>query len=331
MAFNQKKQKIINILKLLFKKEDRVKFYFVKKSKLPKEHHQRIIFKTRKNIFPETMKTAETQFKAELKEEGWEFLRWNDAIKNGLSQSKIYKTPFFDSRNIEIKNPWRSCPIGEYWVKRHPKHLKTGKITDHDGHCRRNSSGKDLLMGEEIDLIISNELFKKPKVKVTTNNLGYRINGNKYDDLISGWTAYWNDVFKLDNPLHPNYVKVLMATESSFLSKSKASNQSKDIGAARGLIQLTEQTYKILKNHKGELKDHLVELDENELWEPNKNIAASIRWLFRKRETAKSTLKREPSWEEVLWDYKGVLKSNTAYAKDQKRKIKEKLDLIKDW
>lgn len=257
-------------------------------------------------------------------------VRWSEIIGKVIPQSKVYKIPFFDSKNIEIKNPWRTCPIGQHWVTRHPKHLQTGKTTDHDGHCRKNPSGKDLLKSDEIDLIINHELFKNPKVKVTSNNLGFGNNGNKYDDLISGWTAYWNDIFKLKNPLHPNYVKALMATESSFIPRSKAKND-KGIGLARGLIQITEQTQKWLKGDDNELKNYFVILDDDDIWDPNKNISASIRWLFRKRETAKAVLKREPTWEEVLLDYKGVVKSKTDYAVDERRKIKKMLSLNKDW
>jgi hypothetical protein len=70
------------------------------------------------------------------------------------------------------------------------------------------------------------------------------------------------------------------------------------------------------------LQNYFVILDDDDIWDPNKNICASIRWLFRKRETAKAVLKREPTWEEVLLDYKGVVKSKTDYAIDERRKIK---------
>ena len=39
---------------------------------------------------------------------------------------------------------------------------------------------------------------------------------NKYDVLIRGWVRYWNEIFQPKNPLDPNLVKALMATESSF-------------------------------------------------------------------------------------------------------------------
>ena len=35
--------------------------------------------------------------------------------------------------------------------------------------------------------------------------------------------------------------------------------------------------------------------------------------LFRKKETARAKLKREPTHEELILEYKGLLKSKTAY------------------
>jgi DUF2075 family protein len=46
-----------------------------------------------------------------------------------------------------------------------------------------------------------------------------------------------------------------------------------------------------------------------------------IRHLFRKRETAKWVLKREPTWLEVLMDYKGRLKSRTKRTQEVKEKL----------
>ena len=41
---------------------------------------------------------------------------------------------------------------------------------------------------------------------------------NDYDQLITGWVKYWNEVLKTKIPLDPNFVKALMASESSFNS-----------------------------------------------------------------------------------------------------------------
>jgi hypothetical protein len=88
-------------------------------------------------------------------------------------------------------------------------------------------------------------------------------------------------------------------------------------------MQITADTQKRLSGEKKELKDHLIILSDNEIYNPNKNICAGVRWLFRKRETAGARLKREPSWEEVLMEYKGKLKSKTKESDSIRRRIKK--------
>ncbi|MES2768045.1 MAG: transglycosylase SLT domain-containing protein [Bdellovibrionota bacterium] len=331
MAKEKEKNQIKQLLSSIFYKDDNISFFFLKKSKIKSEFAYQIPFKSKKKASVEKINSSQKQFQ---KETGvpWEFVQWSKFIGQIAPESKVYKTPFFDTQNIEIKNPWRICPIGEHWVRRHPKNLKTGKITDHDGHCRKNPSKKDLIKGDEMELISTSDLFLNPKVRVSKNNLKLPqvslLKQNQYDDLISGWTAYWNDVFQLKNPLHPNYVKALMATESTFNPKAKAPNPKK-IGLARGLLQLTEETTRLAKNHKlHEYRDHLIDLEYEDLWDPNKNIAFGVRHLFRKRETAKARLKREPTWFEVLMDYKGTLKSRTPKSEEVRQKLKAHLKLM---
>ena len=222
----------------------------------------------------------------------------------------------------ERTHSWRICPLGEHWVKRHNTTNDSGTTGDWDGHCRRNPSKKDILKPDELDMISQSSIFLNAKPKVSRNSLGFP-NGNKFNHLITGWVAYWNTIFKTASPLHPKYVKALIATESGFKTGESAKNRL-NVGNAEGLIQLTEQTQKILKDTKGELRDHFVVLKKKDIWDANKNIAAAVRWLFRKRETAKAKLKREPSWEEVLIEYKGLTKQ-----KKHPRAIKIKKSLRK--
>ena len=79
------------------------------------------------------------------------------------------------------------------------------------------------------------------------------------------------------------------------------------IGTARGLIQVTEQTRKILADQKGELKNFLITLSKKEFYDPNLNIAAGIRWLFHKQYLASYRLKRDATWMEGIAEYKGIL------------------------
>lgn len=330
MSIKDQKELITDIIASFFSNKDSIEFYFLKKSRVSKENENIIPFKTRNKVTQSKLSGIEQELKLKLKNEGLKLVRWSEIIGKVIPLSRVHKIPFFDTKNIEVRNPWRTCPIGQHWVSRHPKNLKSGKTTDHDGHCRKNPSKKDLLKGDEIIQISENVLFKNPPVKVSSHKLSFKDKGSKYDHLISGWTAYWNDVFKITPPLHPNHVKALIATESGFAAQSKATNTGKHIGLARGLIQITEQTHRGLKGYKNELKDHIVDLDLDELWDPNKNIAAGVRWLFRKRETARARIKRNPTWEEVLMEYKGRLTSKTGETQTVKKKLNQYLKILNE-
>ncbi len=92
------------------------------------------------------------------------------------------------------------------------------------------------------------------------------------------------------------------------------------------LRQITEETIRNAKNHKlREYRDYYIDLEYEDLWDANKNICIGIRHLFRKRETAKSKLKREPTWFEVLMDYKGLLKSKTKESNKVRTNLKKYL------
>lgn len=209
---------------------------------------------------------------------------------------------------------WRVCPYGEHWVRSHPLHVppsKThpeGSVTTRHEHCARNPSGKDQLYPEEIQEI-ANQNFSNLKNKPCPLHLGYPDKGNQYDDLIAGWVQYWSDVLKPDEPLDPNLVKALIASESGFnptlLAKKKNSN------SARGLTQITNDTRKLLDGYHGDLKDHLITVTKEELNDPNANICAGVRWLFEKRRLATTQLKRTASWIEAVWEYKGVKRAKT--------------------
>lgn len=183
--------------------------------------------------------------------------------------------------------------------KKHPG----GSITTRHAHCAHNPSGKDQMYPEEIKEI-SDRHFSKLKKKPCPFPLKFP-NGAKYDDLIAGWVQYWNDIFSPKDPLDPNLIKALIASESGFdpimLANKKNSN------SARGLMQITNKTRKILGNEKGELKDHFLTVTKSNLNDPNVNICAGIRWLFQKRLLASNKLKRPATWEEAVADYKGTL------------------------
>lgn len=216
-------------------------------------------------------------------------------------------------------HPWRVCPAGEHWVVTHPRNVPKG-VTQVTGHCRVNPSGKDQIYAEELEQIAT-KYFDKIKNRPKVDNLGFKYRGNKYDTLIAGWTKYWNDVLGPDEDLDPNLVKALIATESSFDNEAKI-KAGKKAGYARGLLQLTDWALEILKDEKGELRDHLIDLDQKDMTEAELNIAAGVRWLHRKRETASAKLKRQATWLEAAADYKSYLEQ---WKKNPKHKQMNKL------
>lgn len=181
--------------------------------------------------------------------------------------------------------------------RRHPG----GYVTTRRGHCAKNPTGRDQLYPDEIHEI-AEQFFHSIKDKPCP--LVLFPDAPDYDVLIAGWTQYWNDVFQPRDPLTPNLVKALIASESSF--KADALANEKNGNSARGLTQITNATRKILGDEKGELRDYYITATKEDLNDPSINIAAGIRWLFHKRAIASGLLGREASWEEAVAEYKGA-------------------------
>jgi hypothetical protein len=209
---------------------------------------------------------------------------------------------------------WRVCPYGEHWVRTHPMHVPPSKthpeglVITRKEHCARNASGKDQLYSEEIQEI-AGQNFANLKNKPCPRPLISGVDGNQYDDLIAGWTQYWNEVLKPDESLDPNLVKALIASESGFDPNALANK--KNSNSARGLMQITNESRKLLGGDHGDLKDHLITVTKAELNDPNLNICAGIRWLFEKRRLLSSRLKKSATWLETIWDYKAVKRAKT--------------------
>lgn len=205
------------------------------------------------------------------------------------------------------QHPWRKCPIGEHWVREHERKAPVSEknpdgVTIVDAHCRKNPSHHEIFVADELHEIAKLH-FKNIKRMPKSDSLGYP-HGNDFDELIGGWTQFWNDIFNPKDPLDPNLIKALIASESSFDINISADST---IGQARGLIQVTEQTRKILADQKGELKDFLITLSKKEFYDANLNLASGIRWLFHKKYLASHRLKREATWMEAIAEYKGIL------------------------
>ncbi|HXH30826.1 MAG TPA: transglycosylase SLT domain-containing protein [Bacteriovoracaceae bacterium] len=270
-------------------------------------------------------------------------------IKEGLDkvfqkskiEKKETKKPLPESKKSTtyfLKNhPWRLCPVGEHWVRTHPLTVPASgkgpaRETVRQGHCHSNPKGKSEFYTSdelrEIAEIHFKTLISDPEAMPIPDSLDYP-NGNKYDLLIAGWTKFWNEILKPDDPPTPDFIKALIATESSFeLVKDQKSND----GLARGLIQVTDSTRKILQDLKGELRNHHIELNIDESRDPVTNIAAGIRWLHHKKFLAENRLKRKITWEEAAAEYKGIFND---IGKDKKtddimKKLKEIHQRLKD-
>ena len=91
------------------------------------------------------------------------------------------------------KHPWKICPIGEYYVKAHPKTIN-GKEHQWSGHCRTGKKRKEILTSAEIHEISKHFKNKKLKMPKPYNFKVHGKLGNKYDLLIAGWAKYWSDL-----------------------------------------------------------------------------------------------------------------------------------------
>lgn len=136
----------------------------------------------------------------------------------------------------------------------------------------------------------------------------------------------WKPKLQLD----PNFMKALIASESTFnpgANKNYKGPRGKKTG--RGIGQITPESAKILMGDGGELKDHFMDIDGDELYDPDLGLAAGIRWIYHKRNLASSKLKREATWLEGVEAYKGVLhlkKDSKIYQRDMGpflKKLKE--------
>ena len=205
-------------------------------------------------------------------------------------------------------HPWRFCPIGKHYVRTHVLHIPPSKehpagqaVIRHE-HCAENASHKDVLSFDEIHYI-SEKYFSDLPGPPTADVLIEYSDADRYDVLIRGWVYYWNNIFHPDIPLDPDFVKALMATESGF--DPKTDNKINKKIHAHGLMQIRNETMKYLGDYHGELKDYLVHLTHDNLYDPSANICAGIRWLFRKKITASSKSGHSATWEEAVIDYKG--------------------------
>ncbi len=241
---------------------------------------------------------------------------WRENKKENKKRSPPAPKPSSSSQAEEKVHPWRTCPIGQHWRRTHPVHVPSSEknpkgITTRIVGCCKNPQRKnkrvvkDVIHPEEIHRI-AKDYFSGLTGSPAGGKLKQYEDADKYDDLIRGWTKYWNEIFKPEVLLDPDVVKALIASESRFKSNPKPVSAGK-AGKAHGLIQLTDEAIQALSNPNGELKDHLVMIKEVDILDPNVTLCAGIRWLFQKRKLTTYLLGREATWEETIANYKAYL------------------------
>jgi hypothetical protein len=139
------------------------------------------------------------------------------------NQSDLVVFEDFDlSDDIDDKaHPWRVCPIGKHYVRPHVLHIPPskkhpeGQVVTRHAHCADNPSHKDILSYDELHIIAKthfSSLVGPPNAGVLTEF----SRADEFDSDIRGWVRYWNEIFHPNEPLDPNLVKALIASESSF-------------------------------------------------------------------------------------------------------------------
>ena len=229
-------------------------------------------------------------------------------------------------------HPWRLCPVGEHWVRTHAMRVRpsqrkpAGSVTTRHEHCADNPSRKGQLYPDEI-MEVAERHFQGVKKRPCAIDLGYGKKGSTYDQLIAGWVQYWNDILQPKESLDPNLVKALIASESGFDPNVLADKRNGN--SARGLTQITNATQKILCDEDGEIKDHYLTVTREELNAPAINTCAGVRWLFHKRDLASIKLKRQATWLEAVYEYKGASRVSEKRAHEIMKKFLEKLEKLK--
>ncbi len=196
-------------------------------------------------------------------------------------------------------------------VRAHPRKVPLSRknptgVTIVDRHPRRIHGPA---IGAEDIRLIASTYDQKGLFYPGGDNLDYK-DGNKYDELIAIWVDYFNVKFGVtppSAPLDPDVIKALIASESEF--KKDPKNKQ-----AFGITQITPSTLKALLDPEGEAKEFIFKgIRQKDLKDPEIAIPMGIRWIFRKKRLAEGKLGRGVAPEEVILEYKGLLKSGTGY------------------
>jgi len=209
-------------------------------------------------------------------------------------------------------------------VHTHPRRVKpsaknpTG-VTIVDEHLRR-------LPGTYLDELEIYKIANSYKIKNIPRPSKNKLNlegENTYDDLIAIWTDYFNNLFSIKPPLDADMIKALIGSESEFILNPENPG-------AIGIAQITKETLKIIQDPNGEAKDFIFnKISPKDLKNPDIAIPVAVRWLAYKKERAESKLGRAVTHEEIILEYKGLLKSKSDYKKSALKKYRGLYDKLK--
>lgn len=151
--------------------------------------------------------------------------------------------------------------------------------------------------------------------------------GNRYDELIAVWVDYFNRKFPPlppETPLDPDVIKALIGSESEFEADPRRNKK------AFGIAQITPNALKTLQNPEGETKEYLFKgIRQKDLKDPEIGIPMGVRWIFRKKALARAKLGRPPTPEEIVLEYKGLLKSRSSYKENALLNFRSKYERLK--
>jgi len=214
-------------------------------------------------------------------------------------------------------------------VHEHPRHvpfsIKNPKgITIVDQHLRRLKG--TYLDPDEISSVFKN-YDRKSLLYPTAGKLVMYKDTKKadaYDEVIAVWTDYFNKKVNADPPLDPDVVKALIASESDFRLDPRENK------IAFGIAQITKETWKVIQDPKGETKEFIFnKIRLKDLKDPNIAIPISVRWLLYKSKRAEAKLGRSPTPEDIILEYKGLLKSKSDYKEKALKKFRTAYGLLK--
>lgn len=218
----------------------------------------------------------------------------------------------------------KSSTLRKTKVREHARRVKPSQknpsgITIVDEHSRRLLG--TYLDEKEIYKIANGYILKNiPKPSVLDSKFK---GGNDYDDLIAIWTNYFNELFSIEPKLEPNVIKALIGSESDFRLDPKNP-------IAIGIAQITKETLKIVQDPNGEVKGFIFNnISQKDLKNPSIAIPVAIRWIAYKKARAEAKLGRTATHEEIILEYKGLLKSGSNYKKNALERYRDFYEKLK--